>query len=45
MRVTYTAAAVLNALSISQYPNVYFLGPFAERVSLYQSSRADDQQA
>jgi tetratricopeptide (TPR) repeat protein len=41
MNVTYTAAtAALNALSISHlYPNVYFLGPFAQRVSFASQQR------
>jgi tetratricopeptide (TPR) repeat protein len=39
MSVDYTAIAALNALSVSEYPNVYFLGPFAERVSFASQQR------
>jgi Alanine dehydrogenase/PNT, C-terminal domain len=40
MKEDYLANTVLNALSVEHlYPNVYFLGPFAERVSFASQQR------
>jgi hypothetical protein len=39
MNATYGAQAVLNALSLHQYKNVYFLGPYAERASFASQQR------